>query len=287
MPLVNMNEILKDAQTKKYAVGSFNVTNLEFVRGIIAAAEEVNSPVIIQYAEVHDNYVSLDTMGKIMIEEAKKATVPVVVHLDHGATFENITKAMKLGFTSVMIDASHESFEDNVAHTKEIVKIANVLDVTVEAEIGMMNREGGGEEEFYENIEDTFTDPEVAKEFADKTGVDMLAVSFGTVHGVYTREPNLDFDRLRKIYNKTAMPLVMHGGSGLSDEEYQKAVENGVCKINYYSTMAYNVANLVKDRLNNEKSQVFISDVSNWVIDYVKDDVIEKLKVFGSAGMAK
>ncbi len=283
MALVNMKDLLDDAYTRKYGVGAFNVTDLEMIRGVIAAAEIEKSPVILQFAELHENYVPLDVIAPIMIAAAKTAKVPVVVHLDHAESFEKIMQAIHLGFSSVMIDASKMVYEDNIRATKEIVKIAHALNVSVEAELGTMNREGGGAE-FYNSIEDTFTDPQNARDFVEKTEIDALAVVFGTVHGVYTREPNLDFKRLSEINKEVKAPLVMHGGSGLSDFEYQEAVRNGVSKINYYSTMAYNVANSVRDRLNKETAQVFSSDVSMWVINLIKEEVSAKMKVFKSSG---
>lgn len=256
------------------------------IRGVIAAAEMENSPVILQFAEAHKNYVPLEVIAPIMVDFAKNARVPVVVHLDHAESFDAILQAMHLGFSSVMIDASKMAYEDNITTTKEIVKIAHALNVSVEAELGTMNREGGGPSDFYDTLENTFTDPKIAKDFIDKTGIDALAVAFGTVHGVYTKQPNLDFKRLAEIHSETDLPLVMHGGSGLSDFEYQESIRNGICKINYYSTLAYNVANSVKKRLNEETNQIFISDVSLWVIDLIKEDVREKLRVFNSAGKA-
>lgn len=286
MTVVNMKNLLNNASVEKYGIGAFNVTDLDMVRGVIAAAEMENSPVILQFAEVHKNYAPLEVLAPIMVDAARNTKVPVVVHLDHAETFDTILQAMHLGFSSVMIDASKMAYEDNIATTREIVKIAHALNVSVEAELGTMNREGGETNDFYDTLESTFTDPKIAKDFVTKTGIDALAVAFGTVHGVYTKKPHLDFKRLAEINNEVDVPLVMHGGSGLSDFEYQEAIRNGVRKINYYSTLAYNVANSVKEKLNKETKQIFISDVSLWVIDLIKEDVSSKMRVFQSSGKA-
>lgn len=288
MVLVNAKELIKDAKARHYAIGSFNVTDIEMVRGIVSAAEKENSPVIIQFAELHDNYVPLDVIGPVMINVAKKASVPVVVHYDHGVTFDNIVKAMQMGFTSVMMDASQDDFETNMARTKEIVKIAKPLNISVEGELGPMNREGGGDDVDYAELDKTYTNPQEAKQFIEETGVDMLAVAYGTVHGVYTQAPKLNFDRLKEISDLVDFPLVVHGASGLTDEEYRKSVENGICKINYYSEMVHRVALEVQKRLTEglNNKQLFISDVSPWEIELVEKEIRERLRVFGSAGKA-
>ncbi|AYE37269.1 class II fructose-bisphosphate aldolase [Companilactobacillus zhachilii] len=288
MVLVNTKDMVQKAKKGHYAVGSFNVTDIEMVRGIVSAAEKESSPVIIQFAELHDKYVPLDVIGPVMINIAKKATVPVAVHFDHGETFDNIVRAMKLGFTSVMIDASGDDFETNLRRTKEIVKIAKPLGISVEAELGPMNREGGGDDVDYKDLNKTYTDPQEAKAFIDESGIDMLAIAYGTVHGVYTQKPHLSFERLQKISNLVDFPLVVHGASGLKDEEYRKSVENGICKINYYSEMVHRVALGVQKKLEEGDSnkQMFISDVSIWETEMVEKEISERLRVFGSAGKA-
>lgn len=288
MVLVNTREMIKKAKAEHYAVGSFNVTDIEMVSGIVAAAEKENSPVIIQFAELHDKYVPLDVIAPVMINIARKASVPVAVHFDHGETFDNIVRAIRLGFTSVMIDASQDDFETNLARTKEIVKICRPLNITVEAELGPMNREGGGQKVDYVDLDKTYTNPQKAKQFIDESGIDMLAVAYGTVHGVYTQKPNLNFDRLHEISKLVNFPLVVHGASGLADEEYRKSVENGICKINYYSEMVHRVALAVKEKLEKESSnkQLFISDVSIWEKELVEKEIRQRLRVFGSSQKA-
>ena len=241
--LVTLSELLKDAKEEKYAVGAFNVPNLEAIRGVIQAAEELESPVILQHAEVHENLIGLKEIGPIMLQYAKAAKVPVAVHLDHGASYEMCVKAIRLGFTSVMYDASSKEYELNLEETKEIVKIAHAAGVSVEAELGHIftSAVGGGEgrgsdsSDDYEDLEDVYTDPDLAKEFVEATGVDCLAIGFGTVHGIYLKEPKLDLNRILQIKEKIDVPFVMHGGSGVSEENYRTAIKNGICKINYYT----------------------------------------------------
>ncbi|MFM2488455.1 class II fructose-bisphosphate aldolase [Enterococcus avium] len=239
--LVGLQEVLVKARAEKQAIAAFNVPNLEMIRAAIQAAEEVNTPVILQHAEGHGSLISLEEIGPIMLQYAKRSKVPVVVHLDHGKSFEMIMQAMKLGFTSVMIDASDLPFEENIARTKEIVKIAHSLGVSVEAELGHVftSSLGGGEGRAPDDDQigetDIYTDPKQAKDFVDATAVDCLAVAFGTVHGVYLKEPKLDLDRVKKIYDEVKIPLVMHGGSGVEASDYRTAIENGIAKINYYT----------------------------------------------------
>lgn len=288
MVLVNTKDMINKAKEGHYAVGSFNVTDIEMVRGIVNAAEKENSPVIIQFAELHDKYVPLDIIGPVMINVAKKASVPVAVHFDHGETFDNIVRAMKLGFTSVMMDASSDDFDTNLARTKEIVKIARPLGISVEAELGPMNREGGGDDVDYKDLNKTYTNPQEAKTFIEESGIDMLAIAYGTVHGVYTQKPHLSFERLKEISDLVDFPLVVHGASGLKDEEYRESIENGICKINYYSEMVHRVALGVQKKLEDGDSnkQMFISDVSIWETEMVEKEIRERLRVFGSAGKA-
>lgn len=288
MVLVNTYEMLQKAKKGGYAVGSFNVTDIEMIRGVVSAAEKENSPVIIQFAESHDNYVPLDIIGPVMVNVAEKSSVPVAVHYDHGETFDNIIRAIHLGFTSVMVDASKNDFETNIAKTKEIVKIAKPLNVTVEAELGAMNREGGGDDVDYDDLNKTYTNPEEAKVFIEATKIDMLAIAYGTVHGVYTQKPNLNFDRLKTIQDLVNIPLVVHGASGLSDKEYRKSIDNGICKINYYSEMVHRVAIEIGKKLADveNKKQMFISDASIWETEIIEQEVRDRLKVFGSTGQA-
>lgn len=291
MPLISMKEMLKDAQKNNYAIGSFNAINLDMARGVIAAAEAENSPVIICHAEVHFKYTPLEKIAPILINEAEKADVPVAVLLDHGKSFSSILKAMDLGFNAIMFDGSRLSFEENIDKTREIVKIARSLDVSVEAELGHVSRpEGGGAEDDEEAAkyehEGLHTIPAEASEFVNKTGVDCLAVAFGTAHGLYQSEPELDFARLEQLKNATEVPLVMHGGSGLSPKEFKKSINNGICKVNYYTGMAFKATNVIKEKLNQSEENVYYHDLMCWGIEAFKEDVRETLKLFGSNNQA-
>lgn len=292
MALVTLKEIMKDAHQKGYAVGSFNVVNLEMVRGIIEAAEEEKAPVILQYAQVHFSLVGFETIVNIMVEAAKKAKTPVCVHFDHGEDFESIVQGMKYGCSSVMVDRSTLDFEENVRQTKEIVKIAKVLGVSVEAELGALgSREGGDVIDGGKQIkpEDLYTDPKKAREYVERTEIDALAVAYGTAHGIYLKKPVIDFNRLGEIKTAVDIPLVMHGGSGLDEVEYKKSIELGINKINYYSCMANNVAIKIKDRLDEMQKlgkTYYYHDINQWAIEFVKDEVRSVMRIFNSSGRA-
>lgn len=292
MPLVTLNELMKDAEAKNYAVGAYNVNNLELIRGIIAAAEDSQSPVILSFAEVHIPLVPLEVIAPIMLEAARKAKVPVAVHLDHGQDHEILIRAMKLGFSSIMFDGAHLQLEENIRQTNEISKIAKALGVSVEAELGKILRpEGGGDEEEEEEYDpdDIYTNPKEAKTFIENTNIDALAVAYGTAHGVYTKEPVLDFDRLQLIKDITGMPLVMHGGSGLDEAAYVKSIQCGIRKLNYYSNMAFEVANTIQSKLNENSAQnkkSYYHDLSKWAMEAIQEDIVRTMRIFGSAGKA-
>jgi len=288
--LVTMKEILSEAHKQKYAVGAFNVPNLESIMAVIQAAEEENIPVILQHAEVHENLISLDIIGPIMLDFAKRAKVPVCVHLDHGTSFELCMQAIRLGFTSVMYDASAKSFEKNLNETKEVTKIAHASGVSVEAELGHIftSALGGGEGRGpvgmsdYSSVEDCYTNPDLAKEFVDATDVDALAISFGTTHGVYLTEPSLDLNRITEIKNKIDIPFVMHGGSGVSDEDFKAAIRNGITKINYFTYMSMAGGREVLNYLgsNPGKESTFFHDISLAGINGMKEDARKAMRVF-------
>ncbi len=234
--LVNLKEILKIAEEKKIAVGSFNTPNYDSLAAVIKAAEELNSPVIIMHAQVHEEMglCTMDEITPLMLFMAKRASVPVCVHLDHGTDLDYVKRGLELGFTSVMYDGSAESLDVNRENTCVIVAEAAKYGASVEAEVGSMgSREGGGE-----GGNSIYTDPDLAVEFVKETGIDALACAFGTAHGVYLTKPKLDFDRVCEIKSKISVPIVMHGGSGVSVEDYKKVIECGVRKINYYTYMA-------------------------------------------------
>lgn len=238
--LVTLKEILNLCEAKGCAVGSFNTPNLESIMAVIDAAEELNVPVIIQHAQVHEEIMPLATIGPIMLELASQAKVPVAVHIDHGETVEYIYRALNLGFTSVMYDGSTLPFEENAANTRLVVSLAKRTGASVEAEIGCMGRRetGAGSAGAGNDPEKIYTDPGEAKRFVDLTGIDALACSFGTTHGVYISKPKLDFSVVEKVRKNAGIPVVMHGGSGVSQEDFRTAIQKGVRKVNYYTYMA-------------------------------------------------
>lgn len=286
--LVTLKELLEEAKKEKKAVGAFNGTTLEAIQGIIQAAEETNCPVILQHAQSHDAIISLEEIGPILLYYAKRARVPVAVHLDHGSTYERCIQAVRLGFTSVMYDASAKEFADNIKETKEVVKAAHAAGVSVEAELGHVFTskvgisEGGSADEAddYENLEDIYTDPQMAKQFAEETGVDCLAIAFGTTHGVYLKEPKLDLDRVAQIRDTIKIPLVMHGGSGVSEEDYRKAIKNGICKINYYTYMNTAAGKASKEYWEDTSRPLFYDQMALSAKEAVKEDVKKAIRIF-------
>lgn len=284
--LASLKEVLVKARAEKQAIAAFNVPNLEMVRAAIQAAEEVQVPVILQHAEGHGSLITLEEIGPIMLQYAQRSKVPVVVHLDHGKSFEVIMQAMKLGFTSVMIDASDLPFDENIARTKEIVKVAHSLGVSVEAELGHVftSSLGGGEGRAPDDDQigdtDIYTDPQQANEFVDATDVDCLAVAFGTVHGIYLKEPRLDLNRVKEIYEEVKIPLVMHGGSGVEAADYQTAIKNGIAKINYYTYANQAGAAALQDYLKQEKQDYFLEDCIDVATNALKKDYVRALKIF-------
>ncbi len=238
--LVTLKEILAIAEERKIAVGSFNTPNLASLRAIIAAAEALNQPVILMHAQVHEEMglCTMEEVAPIMLAAAKKSTVPVCVHLDHGTDLDYIKRGLELGFTGVMFDGSALSHEENFEKTKKAVRMAMLTGASVEAEIGSMGAREGGNAQDMDNPESIYTDPDMAVKFVAETGIDALACAFGTVHGMYVKEPKLDFDRLAKINELVSVPLVMHGGSGVSVEDYRRVISLGISKINYYTYMS-------------------------------------------------
>ena len=226
--LVNMRDLLSDAQKGNYAVGSFSVANMEMVLGVIKAAEELNAPIILQIAEVRLKQSPLEIIGPLMVAAARNAKVPVAVHFDHGKTIEKITQALEIGFTSVMFDGSHLPLDENIEFTKKIIEIARKYGASVEAEIGCV----GGSEDGSEDIAINCTKPEDAVKFENETGVDALAIAIGNAHGNYKSTPKLRFDILSEVEQKTHTPLVLHGGTGISPDDFVRCSKTGIKKIN-------------------------------------------------------
>ena len=280
--LVNLKEILEIAEERKCAIGMFNGTGLDSIQAVIAAAEELNQPVIIAHAEVHNVYNDISLVGPAMIAAARDAKVPVCVHLDHGVSTEMIYKALRLGFTSVMIDASHLPYEENLALTKSITEIAHAMGASVEAELGrLVTGEAGSGEEARADMkaEDFYTDPKEAEEFCRITGVDALAIAFGTAHGFYTAQPKLDFDVVKRVKEACGLPLVMHGGSGVSDEGFREAIAGGIRKINYYSYMSKAGFMAAKAVIEEGKTS-YLHDVEFAAMQAMKEDVKKAIRVF-------
>lgn len=235
MALVKMKDLLRRAEEKNIGCGAFSVGNMEMVRGAIRAAEELDTPIILQIAEVRLKNSPLHLMGSMMVQAAKEAKVDVAVHLDHGLTFETVDKALELGFTSVMLDASTLPFEENIARVKVVVEKARKYGATVEAELGLV----GGSEDGSCDHGIRCTDPDDAVVYARETGIDALAVAIGNAHGNYPVAPTLAFDVLEKIHEKVDIPLVLHGGSGITDKDFQKAISLGIRKVNI-ATASFN-----------------------------------------------
>ncbi len=280
--LVNMNDILLPAKKGKYGVGFFNAVNIEMARAIIETAEELNSPVMIGTAEVLLPAMSLQYVSEYLIPMAKNAKVPVCVHYDHGLTFEKCMEALHLGFTSVMYDCSTASYEENIKGVAEMVKICHAMGVTVEGELGHVgDNEGAGK---LENPSDYFTDPDIALDFVTKTEIDSLAVAVGNAHGDYAFPPKLDFDRIDVISKKTNLPLVLHGGSGLSDNDFRTAVKLGISKINIFTDIDKAGKRGIENGIANGARSMM--ELIPYEISEMKKVVAEKLNLFGSIDKA-
>jgi fructose-bisphosphate aldolase class II len=276
MTLVKMKDILKLAEDNNYGVGAFSVANMEMVIAAVRTAEELRSPLILQIAEVRLGPSPLHLIGPMMIEAAKKATVPVAVHFDHGETEEKIVEALEIGFTSVMFDGSSLPLEENIAKTKNIVQLTKKYGATVEAEIGRV----GGSEDGSVDIEIAITSVEEAKRFTDETKVDALAIAIGNAHGVYKGDPKLRLDRLEEINNEVEIPLVLHGGSGISQEVFRAAISLGIRKINV-ATSTFN--NVIK-RVNENVPFANYFNYHEQVIQAAAENVKAHMDMFQSTG---
>ena len=277
--LVNLNEVLKKAQKGKYAVGLFNTTDTDMLQAVIEAAEESNSPVILGTAEVLLPYGELKLIAPSVIAAAKRAKVPVVVHYDHGLTFGRCIEALKLGFSSIMFDGSAKPYEQNIAETRETVKIAHAFGATVEGEIGHV-----GEAAKEDNLlTDMYTTPEEAKAYLEATGVDALAVAIGSAHGVYKKKPMLNIERLKEISGAVKVPLVLHGGSGLSDDDFKNTIRNGIAKVNIFTDLCLAGERAMKD---GEEKKLGYLETRNLKVEYIKEAVKHKMALFGSVNKA-
>ena len=275
MALVKMKDLLRRAEEKNIGCGAFSVGNMEMVRGAIRAAEELDTPIILQIAEVRLKNSPLHLMGPMMVQAAKEAKVDVAVHLDHGLTFETVDKALELGFTSVMLDASTLPFEENIAKVKTVVEKARKYGATVEAELGLV----GGSEDGSCDHGIRCTDPDDAVVYARETGIDALAVAIGNAHGNYPVAPTLAFDVLEKIHEKVDIPLVLHGGSGITDKDFQRAISLGIRKVNI-ATASFNslTAHVEKYMESTDKHNFF--DLNEAMVQGTYENVKKHILVF-------
>ncbi|MDE7247888.1 MAG: class II fructose-bisphosphate aldolase [Lachnospiraceae bacterium] len=283
--LVTLKEILEIAEEKQIAVGAFNTPSLTSLLAIREAAEELDLPVIIQFAQCHEPWIPLSVIGKIMVEHAKEAKVPVCVHLDHGETLPYLQQALDIGFTGIMYDGSTLPYEENMENTKKAVAMAAKTGASVEAELGSMGKRESGAGDGSGQDDDTkiYTDPAQAKQFVDDSGIDALACSFGTTHGIYLKQPKLDFDVVRNVRKETGnIPVVMHGGSGVGKEDFHKAVKAGVRKINYFTYMDKSGGSACAGYIEtlNRNEPVFFSSIIMEAQKAMKENVKEAMKTF-------
>ena len=274
MSLVTLNELLKRAEEQKIAIGAFSVGNMEMVLGAVKAAEKSNTPIIIQIAEVRLKTSPLEIIGPMMVAAAKNSPIDICVHLDHGLNYETVEKSLEIGFSSVMLDGSLLSFEDNISLTKKVVEKARQYGASVEAELGVVGgNEGGGKAHTIQ-----CTDPKAAKAFFEQTNVDALAVAIGNAHGHYKVTPELRLDILKDIHQTTPVPLVLHGGSGITPETFQECIRNGIRKINIATASFDAVVNASRQTALNEGANYFI--LSESISDAVCENIQNHIKIF-------
>ena len=278
MALYSMKEILADAQARGYGVGFFNTINMEMIHACIAAAEELDSPIIIGTAESLLPIAPFEWIAPAMLEAARRARVPVAVHMDHTYHFKTLMQALRAGFGSIMYDGSRESHEDNIKHSAQIARIAHAMGAGLECELGSVS---GLTDETGHEDEMVYTDPAEAADFLARTGADFLAVSIGTQHGVYKAEPHLDIPRLHEIRAAVDAPLVLHGGSGLSDDDFRNTISGGIAKVNVYTDII-----LAGKRALAEHPEASYPDSIVHAREAMKEATVKKLRVFGSAGKA-
>lgn len=276
--LVTLSEILKDANARHYAVGAFNCLSLENVMGAIQAAEELRAPIILQLAEVQFPEAPLDMMAPLYLHAAARAAVPVCVHLDHGQSLETCVRAIRLGFTSVMFDGAALPFDDNVAQTSQVSRIAKAAGVDVEAELGRVGDSGV-------DTADVFTDVGESVRFVQATGIDALAVAIGNLHGHYVHTPQLNIRRLIEIHEANRLPLVLHGGSGTSTEDFKACIHNGICKINVATAIQRGIMKRIGERLAQKPGEGYIP-LKQLMIDASRDVIADHIRLFESDGKA-
>ena len=279
--LVGLKEVIAEGKKRNIAIGNFNTPNLECLLAVLGAAEDLDVPVIIAHAQCHEDFAPIDKIGPVMVELAKRSRVKVCVHLDHGEDFEYCKRAIEIGFTSVMIDYSTLPYDENVKGTREVVDYAHAHGIDVEAELGALPRREGGGEGVDVDPSELYTKPSLVPDFLAKTGIDALAIAFGTAHGIYKTKPILNMDIITQVREHTDLPLVMHGGSGISHEEYREVIRRGIGKINYYSYMAY--AGYAEAKATVEKRDAdFFHNLALNAQKVMKKNALATLKVFSN-----
>lgn len=279
MPLVSSEKLLLDAQKNGYAVGAFNVENMEMIQAVIKAAEDMNSPVILQSTPSTVRYAGLNLLFANVKSLAETSRMPVALHLDHGDSFELAVQAIRQGYTSVMIDGSKLSFEENINLTKRVVDVAKPNNIPVEAELGKI---GGKEDDLQSEPTDLFTDPVQCAEFAERTGISSVAIAIGTAHGFYNGVPELQIERLKEIRKKVSIPLVLHGASGLSDEAVKEAVKEGICKVNFATELRVAYSDGVKKVISEDENTYDPKGYGKLARERVYEIVKSRIKVVGS-----
>lgn len=282
MALVNLKELLKNAQEGKYAILATDPPYFHFAEAVIDAANERKSPVIIQISDGLDKYFNYSKLMNPLLSIVDESPVPIAVGLDHGFNFDSVMRAIKAGCTTVMFDGSRLSFKDNIKITKEIVRTAHSLGVSVEGEIGIVGGLGETDELPKLNNENKISTVSDVKRFIEETGVDAVAIAVGNVHGIVKEPVKINFNRISEIRNAIDTPLVLHGGSGLSDAVFKRAIENGICKINYYTDLIYNATLEIKKRLNENSDLYNYPDIIYNTMQHIKKVVIKKMELFGS-----
>jgi len=284
MPLVNMRDMLNHAYSSRYAVGGFDLVSLDFLEAIMAAAEAACSPVILSLAESHFEHYDFGLAMSATELAAKRASVPVAIHLDHGTSYESAVRAINAGCNGVMVDASHTSFDENISTTRKVVDMAHACGVPVEGELGYVAGVEGEDAEKHPG-DVVYTSVNEAKSYVEKTHVDFLAVSIGTVHGRMQGQPSLDFDRLKQINDNLGIPLVIHGGTGLSDEQYKKLIDNGIAKINYYTALADAAADKMRSNIQ-ANDHLGYTSIVHGIQEAIRAEVERCMVTWGSAGQA-
>lgn len=280
MSFASFRELLIDAQQRRYAIGAFNVLNIEYVHAVLEVAAEENSPVILQINPIHFKYASMPAFIHYIKEETERYRIPVALNLDHGRDLKIIYSAIKSGFPSVMFDGSKLKFVENTRQTKTIAEICHDLGLTVEAELGKLNDEGVAITS--ENRTDFFTDPDEAQQFVAQTQIDALAVSIGNAHGFYKGEPELDFNCLDQIRKQVPVPLVLHGGSGIPDHDIRKAITKGICKINIYTEMGFSMYQRIQQFVSMPERPADFAMIFDEIREGIRQIVRTKIRLFGS-----